>query len=330
MAAQFAEEREEIIMDFLRKQGSIHIGDVTDILKISPSTARLLLQKMQDKGMLRRTHGGAIPIRKPELQSMQAVDPNEMIPGTDTATGTGEFPGPLSAGTALPGAGSAASSQVIEPEKTMGQGGDPEAGEPGLSMKIRHHFGQIKNLEKKWQIAAAAAGTVQDGDLISLGSGTTTWLMATLLHGRKDLTVVTDSIPIACELVKDEGITLYLCGGWIMPRISACRGITAESFFQDMRVDKAYNGADSVNVEIGVTSSDYDPRTERAICHSGRECYILADSSKFTMRSYMDKVLAVSEIHHIISDSSLAGGYLDALRRNGIDVILGQAPGQDL
>lgn len=58
----FPEEREEIIMNFLHNQGSIRIGDVIDILNISPSTARLLLQKMQDKGMLKRTHGGAILI----------------------------------------------------------------------------------------------------------------------------------------------------------------------------------------------------------------------------------------------------------------------------
>ena len=297
MAAQFAEEREEIVMDFLKKQGSIHIGDVTDMLKISPSTARLLLQKMQEKGMLRRTHGGAVRIKTPVVQGIQGTDPGAvpagMLPSRDATSENGAF---------------------VNTEPT----------EAELAMKIRHHFGRIENMDQKLQIASAAAATVQEGDLISLGSGTTTWLMATMLHGKRDLMVVTDSIPIACELVGDASITLYLCGGWIMPRNRACRGITAESFFQDMKVDKAYNGADSLNVDVGVTSSDYDPRTERAICHSGKECYILVDSSKFSTRAYMDRVLAIDEIQHVISDSALAGGYIDALRRNGVDVILGR------
>ena len=68
---QFAEEREEVIMNFLRNQGSIRVGDVTDMLKISPSTARLLLQKMQEKGLLKRTHGGAILIGEEETPKHQ-------------------------------------------------------------------------------------------------------------------------------------------------------------------------------------------------------------------------------------------------------------------
>ena len=118
MAAQFAEEREEIIMDFLHKQGSIHIGDVTDMLKISPSTARLLLQKMQDKGMLRRTHGGAIPVKKPDLQGMQAVVSNGMVPGT----GARESSGPVSDVT-TPREAAVQTAQAMAPEMTLRRNG---------------------------------------------------------------------------------------------------------------------------------------------------------------------------------------------------------------
>lgn len=319
MAVHFAEEREQIVMDFLQKQGSIHIGDVTDMLQISPSTARLLLQKMQDKGLLRRTHGGAIPIRKAADQSSIPSE-NAAVHAEQTASGQASYFSGSAAtgGQPFPEREPAAMTGGAETQTEMISAADL------FSIKVRTFFGQIQNMEKKLRIAAAAASTVHDEDYISLGAGTTTWLMATMLHGKKDLTVVTDSIPIACELIKDEGITLYLCGGWIMPRIAACRGITAESFFNDMKVDKSYNGADSVNAEIGVISKDYDPRTERAICHSGKECYILADSSKFSTRSYMDKVLSIREIHHIISDSSLPDHYVEALRKNGIDVILAE------
>ena len=256
---QFSEEREKVVMDFLKNQGSIRVGDVTDLLGISPSTARLLLQKMQDKGMLKRTHGGAIL--------------NESEEDTE----------------------------------------------------IRHSrdFASIVNLEKKRKVAAAAAATVQNGDYICIGSGTTAFLMATMLHGRQDLTVVTDSIPVAYELLHDEGITLYVCGGWIMPRNSSCRGLTAENFFKDIRVDKSYTGADSIDVELGVTSVDFDPRTESAVCRSGKKCCILADSTKFTTRPYIDKVVPVSDIDCVFTDDSIAAEYIEALRKTGVNVIIG-------
>lgn len=256
--AQFSEEREEVVMDFLRNQGSIRVGDVTDLLNISPSTARLLLQKMQDKGLLKRTHGGAILIDKED------------------------FP------------------------------------------KHQRDYTNIINREAKLKVAAAAATTVNDGDYICLGSGTTTYLMSTFLHGRQDLTVVTDSIPIAYELLNDDDITLYVCGGWIMKRNSACRGLTAENFFKDIRVDKAYNGADSIDIELGTTSVDFDPRTESAICHSGKKCYILADSSKFTIRPYIDKVVRLSEIDYVVTDSEINPDYVKTLEHNDIHVIIGE------
>lgn len=255
---QFAEEREEVIMNFLRNQGSIRVGDVTDMLKISPSTARLLLQKMQEKGLLKRTHGGAI---------------------------------------------------LIGEEETP---------------KHQRDYTDIIHRNEKLKVAAAAAATVNDGDYICLGSGTTTFLMSTFLHGKQDLTVVTDSIPIAYELLNDDGITLYVCGGWIMKRNSACRGLTAENFFKDIRVDKAYNGADSIDIELGTTSVDFDPRTESAICHSGKECYILTDSSKFAVRPYIDKVVRLPEIDYVITDDGIDSRYVKALKEANINVIIGE------
>lgn len=253
---QFSEEREEVVMEYLRKHGRLRVGDVSDMLSISPSTARLLLQKMQDKGLLKRTHGGAI-----------LNDKNE-------------------------------------PER---EGRDYE---------------HIPNKDKKLKIAAAAAETVSDGDYICIGSGTTTFLMATLLHGRQELTVVTDSIPVANELMEDEGITVYVCGGWILKRNNACRGLTAENFFKNIRVDKSYSGADSVDVDLGITSIDFDPRTESAVCRSGKECYILADSSKFVRRPYIDRVVQINEITGIFTDDTLDSGYIDQLKEKGIKVVV--------
>lgn len=255
--SQFPEEREQIIMDFLQKHGKIRVEDVTDMLGISPSTARIQLQKMHDKGLLQRTHGGAVLI-----------------------------------GNAVPKKGS-------------------------------HDFEHISNKDKKFQIAAAAAKTIQSGDYIALGCGTTTFLLATLLHDKTGVTVVTDSIPIAAELMHDENITLYVCGGWVMERNGACRGTTAENFFRELEVDKSYCGADSVNIETGTSSVDFDPRTESAVCRAGKECYILADSTKFSIRPYIDKLLKTDEIDCIISDDALSREYIQAFEDAGVRVIIG-------
>lgn len=98
---------------------------------------------MQDKGLLQRTHGGAIPVDKPE-----------------------------------------------QPKSTR-------------------DFSEIENYEAKLKVARLAASTIKNGDYIAIGSGTTTYLLATCLHDRQDLTIVTDSFPVANELLRDDGITLH-------------------------------------------------------------------------------------------------------------------------
>ena len=91
--------------------------------------------------------------------------------------------------------------------------------------KVSRDFSQIEHYEDKLKIALLAASTIKNGDYITIGSGTTTYLLATLLHGKEDLTVVTDSFPVANELYQDPGITVYIAGGWIMKRNSSCRGV---------------------------------------------------------------------------------------------------------
>lgn len=257
-ADSFPEEREEIILDVLNRQGKVRVTEVCDILSIAPSTARLLLQSMQDKDLLQRTHGGAIPVDKPE-----------------------------------------------QPKPTR-------------------DFSEIENYEAKLKVAKLAASTINDGDYIAIGSGTTTYLLATLLHGRQDLTIVTDSFPVANELLHDDGITLYIAGGWIMRRNSSCRGLAAERFFRELTVDKSYCGADSINVNIGTSSVDFDPRTETCVSKCGAERYVLVDSSKFNVRPFIDKVMKIEDIHHIITNNDLSQKNIDTLKSSGVDVLLAQ------
>lgn len=106
-----------------------------------------------------------------------------------------------------------------------------------------------------------------------------------------------------------------------MHRTAACRGMTAEKFFTDLRVDKSYCSVDSIDIHSGITSVDFDPRTESALCRSGQKCYILADSTKFYIKPYINKVIDIKEVSCLISDASLYPSYIKQLKNLGIQVI---------
>ncbi|ERI90779.1 transcriptional regulator, DeoR family [Clostridiales bacterium oral taxon 876 str. F0540] len=60
----FAEERRENILSIVKVKGRVFAKDLAEIFKVSIDTIRRDLTIMEEEGLLKRTHGGAIPISK--------------------------------------------------------------------------------------------------------------------------------------------------------------------------------------------------------------------------------------------------------------------------
>ena len=56
-----SEQRQEMILDQLRSRSFLGIQDLCELLGVSEATARRDLVELESKGLLRRTHGGAVP-----------------------------------------------------------------------------------------------------------------------------------------------------------------------------------------------------------------------------------------------------------------------------
>ena len=60
----FIEERHQSILDLLAKNGSISNSEIQEKFEISYDSAKRDLRILEEKGLLKRTHGGALPLRK--------------------------------------------------------------------------------------------------------------------------------------------------------------------------------------------------------------------------------------------------------------------------
>lgn len=58
----FIEERHQAILDIIKENGRISIGEIQENYNVSVDSARRDLRILEEKGLLKRTHGGAIPI----------------------------------------------------------------------------------------------------------------------------------------------------------------------------------------------------------------------------------------------------------------------------
>jgi DeoR family fructose operon transcriptional repressor len=60
--ALFAEERQQAIMERLRSAGKVTVEELAAAFRVSAPTVRADLARLEEQGLLRRTHGGAIRI----------------------------------------------------------------------------------------------------------------------------------------------------------------------------------------------------------------------------------------------------------------------------
>lgn len=60
----FIEERHQAILKIIQEKGRISIGEIQEQFNVSDDSARRDLRLLEEQGLLKRTHGGAIPTRQ--------------------------------------------------------------------------------------------------------------------------------------------------------------------------------------------------------------------------------------------------------------------------
>lgn len=78
----FIEERHQAILKVIQENGRISIGEIQEKFGVSVDSARRDLRLLEERGLLKRTHGGAIPLvqvgvlppRLTDMKSMEVYD----------------------------------------------------------------------------------------------------------------------------------------------------------------------------------------------------------------------------------------------------------------
>src|SRR4051794_29897224 len=137
------------ILDRVAENGSVDVPSLAQQFGVSAATIRRDLQALHHQGLLRRTHGGALP--RPA----------------------------------------------------------------GLELPLQYKTSR-QHREKR-AIGLACAALVRDGDVVGMTGGTTATEVARALADRRGLTIVTNALNIAAELVARPHVRLVVIGGEAPP-----------------------------------------------------------------------------------------------------------------
>jgi DeoR family transcriptional regulator, aga operon transcriptional repressor len=176
--------------------------------------------------------------------------------------------------------------------------------------------------DEKQRIGAAAAALINDGDSVILDSGTTTQHIAKHIKDRKDLTVITNGINVAMELLGVQGVRLVLLGGMVRQNSYSAVGHFAEDMLKQLSADKLFLAVDAFDLDFGLsTPNPEESKVNQAMVQIANETILVADSSKFGRRS-LSHIVPLSAIDKIITDSSLATDTQGELRARGVELVL--------
>ena len=117
-----------------------------------------------------------------------------------------------------------------------------------------------KHLNEKEKIGKKAAELIKDGDTIILDSGTTTMLIAKYASHINDLTVITNSLNIAGQLVDFHNIKVIMPGGNLRRKSLSLIGPIAENSIKNYYCDKVFLGVDGIDTNYGIST----PNSEEA------------------------------------------------------------------
>lgn len=188
---------------------------------------------------------------------------------------------------------------------------------------IPHHFtdrlGYGKELKET--MAKKALPLLQDGQVVIFDGGTSTLAIASILPQDLDITIVTNSFPIASVLENHPKIEVLFAGGRLYKSAFTTVGYDAIRFFQNIRADLCFMGICSIHPSLGVTTINYEEsEVKKAMAESSKQIVAMAISDRInTAEPYY--ICPSSYIDIIITDIGSEEAQLSAYKSAGLNVL---------
>jgi len=173
--------------------------------------------------------------------------------------------------------------------------------------------------EKK-AIASVAVQLIQDGDTVMLDAGSTTLEIARLLRQTRGITVLTNALNIALELVSGN-IEVLVTGGILRQKTQSLVGPITENVLASLHVDKLFLATNGLDLKRGLTTPNViEAQSKQAMIDGAREVIVVADHSKFG-RVAFSQICPFNKVHYLITDAAAPAEFVRAVVRNGVKVL---------
>jgi DeoR family transcriptional regulator of aga operon len=190
----------------------------------------------------------------------------------------------------------------------------------GVSYDLPLRYKSAKHSAEKQRIGEAAAKLVSPGTVVGLNGGTTMTEVARALAVRPDLntsgegaqlTVVTNALNIANELLVRSRMKIVVAGGVVRP----------QSFELVGPLGGALLGVDALDVELGAAAHhEGEAAMNSLMVARAKRIVVIADSSKLGGHAFA-RICPIGKVDTLVTDSGAPGEVVAGFRDAGVQVI---------
>lgn len=175
------------------------------------------------------------------------------------------------------------------------------------------------NIFAKEAIAKESIELIHDGDTIYLDYGTTCLQIAKTLTRYKNLSIVTNSLPIVNYLYKFDDIDVFVLGGDVRKNEESLYGDTAIAAIKSLSFNIGFFSGSGLTVKSGLTNHHRGEATiSRAAASQCEKIIVSVDQSKYGL-VYKNRILDLDAIDTLVIDH-MQDDQIALFKKHNIDV----------
>jgi DeoR family transcriptional regulator of aga operon len=199
-----------------------------------------------------------------------------------------------------------------------------------VSYDLPLRYKTARHASEKQRIARAAVGMISPSMVIGLNGGTTTTEVARAIATRADVnssagaggvTIVTNALNIANELVVRPHVKLVVTGGVARPQSYELAGPLAAGILEEITLDIAFLGVDALDVAVGASAHhEGEASVNRLMAARARRVVAVADGSKLGAQAFA-RIVPIEEIDVLITDETAPDDFIRRCEEAGTQVV---------
>ena len=176
------------------------------------------------------------------------------------------------------------------------------------------------NSAYKKELAKEVAKLIEDNDTVMMNAGTTLTYILRAIHDKKNVSIVTNSLPNTVEALDSPDFNVILLGGQIDPKYRYTFGSDALSQLEKYHANKCIISVDGVNAQNGLTlyySSEVDVIKKMIDCSD--TCIVAVTKSKIGKNTFAS-VAPITDVDILVTNKSEKTDEIAAIKENGVKV----------